>query len=1350
MTTSHAIRFYVNGNRFEIPDPDPTTLLIDWLRSDAIGFTGTKLSCGEGGCGACTVMLSRWEPKEKRVAETAINSCLRPLCSLDGAMITTTEGIGSTREKLDPVQFRIAANNGSQCGYCTPGFVMNMFTFLRNHPKPEQQQIEDLFDGHLCRCTGYRPILEGMKSFAVDFKKHSTYSTNHRCFADVPIEQHQPGPRPSLEFPPELIEYAEKMSSLESAGRGYRWFRPATLGEAQRIKASHGGNSRNVKLVVGNTSIGIYKADVDDPHVLIDIHAIPDLLGFRESSEGLAIGAAESLSNVIDELQRVIATRSKDKTRGFAAFRHHLLDVANLQVRNIGSIGGNVMMTRAQAETDSPFPSDVYLVLQTLGASITIASNDFDNGRRTFAMADLPAVSSLPADAIAQSFHLPWSQAGDEIETFKIAYRDQNAHAIVNAGFLVRLDKKGTVQSATILYGGLAQLPSRMPTTEAAITGEKWTDATLQKALDVLAGEVAHVIRPMPGANFLPEGYRESLTETLLYKFFLRVANERFPKEVQPENRSGGEIYVRPLSGGTQTISVYHQERPVGEPILKTTAFVQAAGEQKYTQDIPLPPHGYDSAFVISEIASGTFRYKGKDGAKAALKAAQAKYDGVVAYVTADDIPNQKNPYLGLGGDDVVFAVNQQIICWGQPIGLVVAKDRWTAQRAAYLIQTGMIDFEPTKPVLTIDEAVARKDFFAQQPPNNVHIPDITRKGSDEKWLADPTKPMKGCEVIEGEMGNEAQEHFYMETQGALALPDAQGTMTIYAGTQQGSSVQASVAQLLEIENSAVTVFQRPLGGGFGGKQARPQVIDPAPAIAAWILNRPVRLLLDRNTDMNVTGKRHPYQGHFHATFTKKGEIKGYKVQLYSNGGSTYDLSFPVMDLSQQSSDGAYFVPTWHSRGDVTRTNNASNTAFRSFGCVQSTLICEEAIEKIAHACGMRAEDVRWKNLYQDGSKRSYQTTPYAQKLDQCNIRDLWKRLMKSSDFSRRRDAVDKFNAKNRWRKRGLTMIPLKYGVGYQPRLLDQGVAYVAAYAADGSVMLQHGGAESGQGIDTKMMQIAAETLGIDMSIIHVAQTSTDTMPNATPTAASSGSDLFGGAVRNACLELRARLEKYCKENKVKGWRTDWKKLWPSIVGGAYAARVNLAVEALYKTPLIGDVEGTNQYGRAFLYFVYAAAASEVEIDVLTGETTVLRSDILIDIGHSLNPCLDVGQVEGAFVQGLGLMTTEQMMYEPDGRLYSNGTWEYKPPCSKSIPVDLRVTIAKGGDPNQTNSAVMSSRGIGEPPLVLSTSAFFAIKQAIMAARRDQGDATWFAMPAPATVGRVQSHCRVARTSMHL
>jgi xanthine dehydrogenase/oxidase len=1345
---SENLLFYVNGRRVVVDRPDPTTLLIDWLRADEIGLTGTKLSCGEGGCGACTVMLSRWDAAKKRVDETAINACLRPLASIDGAMITTTEGIGSTRGKLDPVQFRIAAYNGSQCGYCTPGFVMNMFTLLRNNPKPTQQEVEDLFDGHICRCTGFRPILEGMRSFAVDFKSDPKYHSNHRCHPGIPVEQNMAGPHPALEFPPELKSYDPEPVAWKA--RGYTFYRPATLAEAQELKAKHGGNSRNLKLVVGNTSIGIYKAPEYDPHVLIDIAAIPDLLGFSTDAEGLRIGAAETLSNVIAELQKLIATKAKAKTKGFVAFRTHLLDVANLQVRNIGSIGGNVMMTRAQAETDSPFPSDVYLVLATLGASITIASR---SGNKTYPIMELPAPAALPGDAIALSFHVPYSTEADQIETFKVSYREQNSHAIVNAGFRVAFERKG-VRDATLFIGGLTNMPSRMTKTEALLAGKKWDNATLQAALDSIAAEVAGVITPMPGSQFLPAGYRESLGESLFYKYFLGVALELFPKEVEPANRSGGEVYVRPLSGATQDIHTYPAEAPIGEPILKTTAFIQASGEQRYTQDLALPPHGYDSAYVMSTRASGGYAYKA--GSAKALEALLIKeFPGVVALITSDDIPANGVKLVGLGNDDTVLAIDNQVVCWGQPIALVCASDRWTAQRAATFVQDTQISYAETTPVLTIDEALALPNgegIFQDQPPGDVHIPFIRRKGSDEQWLNDPDQPMKGCVLVEGEQHNEGQAHFYMETQACIAIPGEQGRMTVYSTSQQGSSVQASVAAVLGVGNSNIVVLQRPLGGGFGGKQFRPAVIGPAVALAAWKLDRPVRLMLDRNTDMAVVGKRHPYQSHFKASVAKNGLIKGYKVQLYSNGGCSHDASFPVMDLSQQQSDGAYFVPTWESRGDVAKTNNASNTAFRSFGVTQATLVVEEAIEKIAHAVGMRAEDVRWKNMYENGAGRRSQTTPFDQKLTNANIRTLWKSLMKKSDFEKRRDEVEKFNKKNRWRKRGLTMIPLKYGVGYQPRLLDQGVALVMAYATDGTVMLHHGGAESGQGIDTKMQQIAAHVLGIDMKYIQVAQTSTAVMPNATATAASSGSDLFGGAVNDACSKLRKRLEDYLKKNPtaVKGWKKNWKEKWPDIVGAAYADRVSLAVEGFYKTPFIGDVEGTHSQGRAFLYFIFACAAAEVEIDVLTGETQILRADILYDAGHSLNPCLDVGQLEGGFVQGAGLMTSEQLMYESDGRLYSNGTWEYKPPTSKSIPIDFRVTISRGGNPNPEDSAVAGSRALGEPPFVLSTSVFFAIKQAIMAARRDQGDDSWFHMPAPATVGRVRDHCAVSRGKMTL
>jgi xanthine dehydrogenase/oxidase len=796
---------------------------------------------------------------------------------------------------------------------------------------------------------------------------------------------------------------------------------------------------------------------------------------------------------------------------------------------------------------------------------------------------------------------------------------------------------------------------------------------------------------------------------------------------------------------------VYPSEAPLGEPILKTTAFIQASGEQKYTQDLPLPPHGYEAAYVLSTRAKAKFRFR--RGVKDVESAAAERFVGFVALVTVDDIPGKTQ--VGLGDDDPIFALDGEVVSWGQPIALVVAADRWTAQRAATFIQDAMIEYDDEPPVLTIEQALAlprREGLFKDQPKiGDVHIPFIRRKGSDARWLRHPQTPMKGCVTVEGEMRNEGQAHFYMETQACIAIPGEQGRMTVYSGTQQGAGVQGAIASVLGVGNSNIIVLQRPLGGGFGGKQFRPSVVAPAVAVAAWKLDRPVRLVLDRNTDMATIGKRHPYQGHFVASVANDGLIKGYRVQLYSNGGMSHDASFPVMDLSQQHSDGAYWVPTWESRGDVAKTNNASNTAFRSFGVTQATLVVEEAIEKIAHTLGLRAEDVRWKNMYENGTPRKSQTTPYGEKLDHANLRTIWQRLMKTSDFERRRAEVEAFNRGNRWRKRGLTMIPLKYGIGYQPRLLDQGIAMVVAYAADGTVMLQHGGAESGQGIDTKMQQIAAHVLGIDLDMIQVAQTSTAMMPNATATAASSGSDLFGGAVNDGCTKLRRRLEAYLKKtNAVKGWRTHWKEKWPDIVGAAYAARISLIAEGFYRTPFIGDVEGIHSQGRAFLYFIFAAAAAEVEIDVLTGESQILRADILYDAGHSLNPCLDVGQIEGGFVQGSGLMTTEQLMYEANGRLYSDGTWEYKPPTSKSIPIDFRVTISRGGRLNKTDAAVAGSRALGEPPFVLSTSVFFAIKQAIMAARRDQGDVSWFTMPAPATVGRIRNHCRVDRGNMRL
>jgi xanthine dehydrogenase/oxidase len=1349
------LSFYVNDEPVSIDNPDPTLLLIDFLRYGSLGLTGTKLSCGEGGCGACTVMLSRWDAEQGKIVDLAVNACLRPVCSLDGMMVTTTEGIGSTKQEIDPVQYAIASYNGSQCGFCTPGFVMNMFTMLRNQPKPTQKEVEDNFDGHICRCTGFRPILQAMKSFARDYEEHNTYYTNHPCVPADGVRKHDAETK--VIFPAELLKRAKNPQPLHFEGRGYLWFRPLTLSEVQSLKETYDDGKGNFKLVVGNTSIGIYKADVSNPHVLVDVSAIPEMLGFREDKggEGFKVGAANTLQELIEYLDKAIERLDESKTRGLVALRRHVLDVANLQVRNVGSIAGNIMMTRAQAETDSPFPSDIYLVFATLGATITLASREFKNGEQTFEMLDLPAPSALPKDAVAVSFHIPYTSADEYVQTYKIAARNQNAHAIVNAGYRVALDKKGKIRGIVVCYGGLAPLTLRMTKTEDYLKGRVWDEETLKGALDVLAKEVARKIKPMPGVQFLPEGYRESLTETLLYKFFLHIADKLFPQEVQEVNRSGGELYERPLSGGQQHVEIYPDEAPVGEPILRATAFQQATGEMKYTQDLPLPPHGLEAVLVLSTRARASFGYK-MDVKSISAHLAE-KFPGVRAYISREDVP--AGNLVGLGGDDPIFA-DKEVIYFGQAIGMVTASDSWIAAQAARYVQNELVVYKDVEePVLTIEQALAEPNgagIFKDQPENN-HIHRIVRPGSDAKWLKNPEKPMKGTMVVSGEQGNSAQAHFYMETQTCLAIPGEQNSMVIYSSSQQSAQVQSAISTALGIPSSSVQVYVRPLGGGFGGKQFRAGIIAPLAAVASWVLNRPVRLALDRNTDMEVVGKRHPFKGHYDVAFDKKGMLRGMKFELISDGGCTYDCSFPVHDLAMQNVDNAYYVPTFETSGDVVRTNNASNTAFRSFGIVQSTLIVEEAVERVAHELGITPEEVRYKNLYKTSRGRSFQRTPFEQALKPCYIREIWDKLWQSSDFEKRAREVERFNLQNRWRKRGLSMIPLKYGIGYQPRTLDQGVALVVAYAADGSVLLQHGGIDSGQGINTKMLQIAAETLGIPMEWIRIAESSTETCPNATATAASSGSDLFGGAVQLACKKLRKRLEKYCEENKVKGWKNNWQMKWKDIVAGAYGARVDLTSEALFRTPHLSNIGGDKPYGNAFYYFSYSAAATEVEIDVLTGENTILRTDILFDAGKSLNPCLDVGQLEGGFVQGAGMMTSEQLMYEETGRLYSNGTWEYKPPQSHSIPIDFRIALnstvrdrMSSNGKSEEGAAVLSSRALGEPPLVLATTVFFALKHAIMAARRDQGDSTWFEMETPASVGRIQRACRVERSALGL
>ena len=1519
-TYKREITFVLDGEATTLRDVDPQLLLIDYLHM--IDKGGTKLVCGEGGCGACTVMLTSWDSDRETMVKRNINACLHLLCACDGVEITTTQGIGSVASELDETQYAIAANNGSQCGYCTPGFVMSMYTLRQNDPNPSPQQVEDNFDGHICRCTGYRPILEGFHRLAAGEAPVGP----PEILLDPGYEPPQPKPF-SLHNPPADFEpYMKAPQPLQFGIDGFNYLRPTTLGPALDAAAQNYGNA---KYLVGNTMIGIVKtrARYDEtphnPSFLIDLTAIDDLTTTSVTEDGVTIGGAVTIARLVEVLEDAIASQP-ERSGGMAAFHEHLQVVANHQVRNVAGVGGNIWLA-----VNGGDDSDLFTVMGALGAEVVVA-DPANHGGVSVPLLDLKKdydtndpSGTLPKGAIYKTFTIPFDSPGDRVRTFKSRLREQNAFPLVNAAFRINLNGT-TVNDARLVFNGIdggyeaseapfginpftVTVPSR---TAQYLVGKPWTDSTLAAALDVLADELGQ-LGPADSTmtiDGVPFAYRLDVALDFFYKMFVSIAMDVEPGEVAVTIESAGTKYRRPISSGTQTYNDYPDELPVSGPYIKRSAFLQASGEAKYTHDMTTPPGTVEAAFVYSDILRGRFHYQlpvtssygdaGQRVTAAELSAFIAdRFGGFVGYVTYSDIgvDQRRSNWMGIGADDPVFVPSldddlpesiqqaassaenrnffpDEITCIGAPLGVVVADDRQSAYDIATYIRTQCINFisaDPSSIVTSLDEAVEREQFFVNYPTSNpglTHIPSIERPGSDETWL-DGSQPLGGdtsLHEVSGRQENGYQNHFYLETIGALAEPTENGAMTIYASTQTLADNQTNAADILGVPLNKVRVIVRRDGGGFGGKQTRSRFASTAAALAAKVMNRPVRLVNDLNTNFIMCGERHPFLGNYRLAVDDSAKIRGLDLDIYSNGGCTYDVSFPVMDLAVMSIDNCYQIDTYRVAGKVAQTNRISNTAFRSFGVVQAMNIVETAIEHAAHELGVAPEVIRQTNLYRNGQVdwegfeitrqtlavmetyglspdqveglealvgqefddqaafeqavagaigdvpletlrllEDYATTahdfaPYLQPMQYCDIRNVWDALTESSEFETRAAQVAAFNEQNRWRKRGISMMPLKYGISYTgPRgTLDQGGALVTTYAGggfgDGSVLVQHGGVEIGQGIQTKMAQIGAQTLGIPLELVLMADTDTNVITDASPTAASTGSDLNGGAVHEACKKLRTRLEDFCQDLEqyqsyylqfddekmdaetkvmvqavVNNWRERWSEVWPLIVRLAYINRIDLAAEARYKTPHYSAVDIAHPFGRPFFYFTYAAAASEVEIDVLTGEWTILRSDILFDVGKSLNPLIDIGQIEGGFVQGVGYLTTEEMLYQdpgeapkdgyPDGALLSYGTWLYKPPETKTIPVDFRVglvdnegkTVEHKGhrlDP----SAVKSSKGIGEPPLVMGNSVFFAIRQAVAAARRDAGRPEWFDFPAPATVPRIQQACAVSRDQLTL
>lgn len=1349
MSPRHFVVVYINGNRREVSGKKAIGTLLSYLRYEE-RLTGTKLGCGEGGCGACTILYSYYDHLKRRICHRSVNACLMPVAACDGAAITTIEAVGNIRDGLAPIQEALANAHGSQCGFCTPGIVMSMFALLREHGTRTDPltplEVEKNFDGNLCRCTGYRPILDAYKGLLAtkDAVGSAQCAMGEQCcrvngsqLGNPERALHQKEEKkisPVLDreyiFPPELIEYRPAELNLADGN----WLRPVTLEQLMRLKTEH----PEAKLVVGNTELGVeVKFKNLNVPVWINVAEVPELQEITEDDVGVKVGASVTwtrLSNYVSEAvkrSKLDGTLKLYQLSSLQAIQSQLELFAGKQIRNVGTIAGNIV-------TASPI-SDINPLLLAACAFFTVL--DCKTGKKRSVRARDFFVSYRKVDLkegeIIVQVVLPWNMSEfDFTYPFKVSRRREDDIAIVSAGIRLRLalDPKlnangkpsFTIEAAHIGLGGIAPTTISMDDVERVLTGKPFNESSLKEGMVAMARSTV-LPKDVPGG--MPE-YRQSLSVGFLFKAFVataRAVNKRFLDDDSilctlgfdnVQDTPSMSICERSVSQGVQIFSdcePLSKGDITGKPIPHLSAALQVSGEAKYIDDIPRFDGELQAALVLSSEPHARILEVDYSDAE--------KIPGVYEII---DVKNVKGRNL-IGPkffDECCFA-DKEVTTIGQVVALVTAE---TVEQAREAVRRVRVTYDPLPAVVTIEDAI-ESDSYAELVP-----PRFIQKGNARSILQRETT---GAKLVRGRVRIGAQEHWYLEPNGTIAVPDENGEMLILASTQSPGKTQATVSRVLGQQAHKVVCKVKRIGGGFGGKETRSCFLSAAVAVAAQSTSRPVRLVLDRDVDMMITGTRHAFLADYQAAYEATGRIVALSLEIYLNMGNTVDLSAAVLDRALYHAVNCYDIPNVDIIGKACYTNTTSSTAFRGFGGPQGMMICENVIDHVAFAVKLPPERVRDVNMF--GRHGNASVTPYGMNVNTVPLHKCWEGVLGDSKYSQRRKDVDYFNSKHSYRKRGLSVIPTMFGISFTFSPLNQAGALVHIYQEDGSVLISHGGVEMGQGLHTKMCQVAASELQIPLEKVFVSETATDKIPNASPTAASASSDLYGMAVLRACRTLKERLEPFKSEPGIS---------WEETVSKAWANRVSLFATGFYKTPGLDDVNLTvpGAKGNPFSYFTNGSAASEVEIDVLTGEMKLIRTDIVMDIGRPLNPAIDVGQIEGAFVQGLGWCTMEEFVrgsknehiWLKEGKVFTLGPGTYKIPAFGDVPQDFRVRVLDGRNESDT---ICSSKAIGEPPLFLAASVFFAIRDAISHSRHQHNLHDWFALDSPASVERIRLKC---------
>ncbi|KAH1104771.1 hypothetical protein GYH30_038233 [Glycine max] len=1119
LKVSNEAILYVNGVRRLLSDGLAHFTLLEYLRD--IGLTGTKLGCGEGGCGACTVMVSQYDRILKKCSHYAINACLAPLYSVEGMHVITVEGLGSCKRGLHPVQESLARAHGSQCGFCTPGFVMSMYALLRSsQTPPSEEQIEECLAGNLCRCTGYRPIFDafrvfaktsndlytGVSSLSLEEGKSVCPSTGKPCSCNLSNTNDKcvggdNGYEPTsyneidgtkytereLIFPPELLLRTPTSLNLTGFG-GLMWYRPLTLQHVLDLKAKY----TDAKLLVGNTEVGIEMRLKRMPYrVLISVMHVPELNVLGAKDDGLEIGAAVRLSDLMNFFKKVVTERAAHETLSCKAFIEQLKWFAGTQIRNAASVGGNICTASPISDLNPLWMAAraKFRIIDAKGNIRTVlAENFFLPGYRKV---------NLASGEILLSVFLPWNRTFEFVKEFKQSHRRDDDIAIVNAGIRVHLQEHSencVVADASIFYGGVAPYSLAATKTKEFLIGKNWNQDLLQNALKVLQKDIL-LKEDAPGGMV---EFRKSLTLSFFFKFFLWVSHQMdsVKESIPSSHLSAVHSVHRPPVTGSQDYEIRKRGTSVGSPEVHLSARLQVTGEAEYADDTPMPPNGLHAALVLSKKPHA--RIIKIDDSEAISS------PGFVSLFLAKDVPSD-NKIGPVVADEDLFAVDY-VTCVGQVIGVVVADTHENAKIAARKV---IVEYEELPAILSIRDAINARSFH----PNTEKC--LSKGDVDHCFQSGQ------CDrIIEGEVQMGGQEHFYLEPHSTLIWTvDGGNEVHMISSSQAPQKHQKYVSHVLGLPMSKVVCKTKRIGGGFGGKETRSAFIAAAASVPSYLLNRPVKITLDRDVDMMITGQRHSFLGKYKVGFTNEGRVLALDLEIYNNAGNSLDLSLAILERAMFHSDNVYEIPNMRVMGRACFTNFPSHTAFRGFGGPQGLLIAENWIQRIAVELKMSPEKIREINFQGEGS-----ILHYGQIVQYSTLAPLWNELKLSCDFAKARKEVDEFNSHNRWRKRGIAMIPNKFGISFTTKLMNQAGALVQVYT-DGTVLVTHGGVEMGQGLHTKVAQIAASAFNIPLSSVFISDTSTDKVPNASPTAASASSDMYGAAVLDACEQIMERME---------------------------------------------------------------------------------------------------------------------------------------------------------------------------------------------------------------------------------